>query len=397
MPHPVARPLVGVATIAAVAGIAVLVAQLFRGGFTEAVPVTVVSPRAGLMMYPDAKVQMRGIQVGKVASIESLPSGRAAIHLAIEPGQLEMIPADVEVNIASTTVFGAKFVELVPPAGSWSQSLAAGQTLEAGDVTVEINTIFQRLSSVLAKIDPAKLNETLGAISSAVNGRGDRFGRTLEDFDSVLAEVNRSQSSLEHDIAVAPEVLAAYADSGTFITETLDNAAHVSESIVAEERNLDAFLVSMIGLADIGNDVLGGNRQALTDVMHLLIPTTDLTNQYHEALTCSLQGVLPLANSAPESVPGITISTAFTLGVDRYRYPADLPKVAAKGGPRCADVGMPNLPFESRPPFVVADVGSNPWKYGNQGLLLNADGLKQFLFGPLDGPPRNSAQIGQPG
>jgi phospholipid/cholesterol/gamma-HCH transport system substrate-binding protein len=29
--------------------------------------------------------------------------------------------------------------------------------------------------------------------------------------------------------------------------------------------------------------------------------------------------------------------------------------------------------------------------------VLNADGLKQMLFGPLDGPPRNSAQIGQPG
>nr|WP_308206796.1 MCE family protein [Mycolicibacterium holsaticum] len=385
------------ATVAALVGIAVLVAHLFRGGFTEAVPVTVFSPRAGLMMYPDAKVQMRGIQVGRVDSIESLPSGRAAIHLAIEPSQLDMIPSDVEVNIASTTVFGAKFVEFVPPAGPWSQSLKAGQTLDVGDVTVEINTIFQQLSSVLSKIDPAKLNETLGAISSAVNGRGERFGRTVEDFGAFLAEVNRSQSNLERDIAVAPEVLAAYADGAGKITDILENATHLSQAIVEEERDLDAFLVSMTGLADVASDVLGDNRQALTDVMRLLVPTTDLTNRYNEALTCSLQGLLPLANSIPESVPGVTISTAFTLGVERYRYPADLPKVAATGGPRCADVGMPNLPFGSRPPFVVADVGTNPWKYGNQGLLLNADGLKQFLFGPIEGPPRNSAQIGQPG
>jgi hypothetical protein len=58
---------------------------------------------------------------------------------------------------------------------------------------------------------------------------------------------------------------------------------------------------------------------------------------------------------------------------------------------------LPKLGFGQHPPFVVADVGANPWKYGNQGLLLNADGLKQLLFGPLDGPPRNTAQIGQPG
>jgi hypothetical protein len=46
---------------------------------------------------------------------------------------------------------------------------------------------------------------------------------------------------------------------------------------------------------------------------------------------------------------------------------------------------------------LVTDTNSNPWQYGNQGILLNSDGLKQLLFGPLEGPPRNTAQIGQPG
>jgi hypothetical protein len=30
-------------------------------------------------------------------------------------------------------------------------------------------------------------------------------------------------------------------------------------------------------------------------------------------------------------------------------------------------------------------------------VLLNSDALKEALFGPIDGPPRNSAQIGMPG
>ena len=57
-------------------------------------------------------------------------------------------------------------------------------------------------------------------------------------------------------------------------------------------------------------------------------------------------------------------------------------------------MGLPNVPYEYVPPMLVADVGANPWRYGNQGILLNSDGLKQFLFGPIDGPPRNTAQIG---
>ena len=83
------------------------------------------------------------------------------------------------------------------------------------------------------------------------------------------------------------------------------------------------------------------------------------------------------------------------LGRERYRYPTNLPKVAATGGPQCTS--LPVVAFDSGPPFVVTDVGTNTAQYGNQGILLNSDGLKQALFGPLAGPPRNSAQIGQPG
>jgi hypothetical protein len=140
---------------------------------------------------------------------------------------------------------------------------------------------------------------------------------------------------------------------------------------------------------------LAENRQALTDVTHLLVPTTDLTNQYSPALTCGLAAMLPLANGPGLPWPGSVLLQSFFLGRERYRYPGNLPKVAAKGGPQCTD--LPNVGYEQRPPFVVTDIGANQAQYGNQGILLNSDGLKQALFGPLDGPPRNSAQIGMPG
>jgi phospholipid/cholesterol/gamma-HCH transport system substrate-binding protein len=108
MSHRGIRALVGLATVAVIAGIVAVAVGLFRGSFTEAVPVTVVSRRAGLVMNPDAKVKMRGVQVGKVASIESRPNGQAALHLAMDPSQLGLIPANVLVDITSTTVFGAK-------------------------------------------------------------------------------------------------------------------------------------------------------------------------------------------------------------------------------------------------------------------------------------------------
>jgi virulence factor Mce-like protein len=382
-------------TVLVLAAVWALAAAMYRTGFTDSVPVTVLSPRAGLVMDPDAKVKLHGAEVGRVEEIEPLPGGRAALHLALEQSALQAIPSNVLVEIASTTVFGAKFVELIDPAEPSSHPIQPGQVIDAQHVTVELNTVFQQLTSVLSAIDPVKLNQTLGAIAEALNGRGHQFGQMLADLNSLLAQLDPSLPALDHDLAIAPAVFTAYADAAPDLIRIADNATSISQTVIDEQRNLDALLVSVIGLADIGNDVVAGNRQPLTDVLHLLVPTTDLTSRYHEALNCALLGVLPAAKNPPSPEPGVVASVSLLFGHDRYRYPENLPKVAAKGGPQCGP--LPKIGFGQRPPFVVADIGANPWTYGNQGLVLNADGLKQLLFGPLDGPPRNTAQIGQPG
>ena len=120
-------------------------------------------------MNPDAKVQVRGVQVGKVASIEETPNGQAALHLAMDPSRLDAIPANALVDIASPTVFGAKQVQFVFPDDPSPESLRAGQVLDAQHVMVEVNTVFEQLTSVLSTIEPAKLNATLGAIASALS------------------------------------------------------------------------------------------------------------------------------------------------------------------------------------------------------------------------------------
>jgi len=388
-------PLLGLITVVSICLIFAVAVGLFQGSFTETVPVTVISQRAGLVMNTDAKVKMRGVQVGKVASIESLPNGQAAIHLAMDPSQLHFIPGNVLVDIASSTVFGAKSIQLLEPAQPSAQRLHGGQTLQGQHVMVEINTVFQQLVSVLAQIDPPKLNESLGALAQAFSGRGTKLGQALSDFDSFLAKLEPSLPAFRHDLAVLPAVANAYADAAPDLVKTAANATRISKTIVDEQHNLDALLISAIGLADIGNDVLSTNRQPLTDVMHLLVPTTDLTNEYHEVLTCSFGGLIHISHGAPLSEPSINISASLTLGAERYRYPTNLPKVAATGGPRC--VGLPKLPFNTNPTQLITDTGSDPAGYGNPQVLINSDLLKQLLYGPVAGPPRNPAQIGQQG
>ncbi|OFB45738.1 MCE-family protein [Mycolicibacterium sp. (ex Dasyatis americana)] len=389
------RQLSGLITVVVIAAIIAGAIVLFRGGVAPTAAVTVMSPRAGLVMNPEAKVKLHGAQVGKVVAIETLPDGQAALHLAMDPDDLQLIPANTGVEIASSTVFGAKFVQLVPPAEPSSASMYAGQVLDATHTTVEINTVFEQLVSVLAQIQPEKLNETLGAMAQAIDGRGDKMGQTLVDLDALLAKIAPSLPAMSHEIAVAPEVFNAYADAGPELMDTVRNATRFSDTLVEHQNDLDALLISAIGLADVGTDVVAGNSAAITEAMRLLAPTTSLANQYNAALNCALKGMEPLALGPPQPLPGVMLLDSFLLGTERYRYPGNLPKVGATGGPQCQ--GLPEVGFETRPPFIVTDIDANPAQYGNQGILLNSDALKQALYGPLDGPPRNTTQIGQPG
>jgi phospholipid/cholesterol/gamma-HCH transport system substrate-binding protein len=391
------RPLAGLALIVVIAVIVALAIGLFRGSFTPTVPVTVISERAGLVMNPEASVKMRGVDVGRVETIEARPDGMAALHLAMDPDALQLIPSNVNVDITSSTVFGAKFVQFMPPENPSPEKMQAGQVIQSQHVTVEINTVFQRLVHVLDRIDPAKLNETLGAIATAFNGRGEKIGQTLSDFNAFLATIEPSLPNLAHVIETSVPTFDAYADAAPDLIATADNATRISNTIVDQEQELDAFLVNLIGLADVGNEVIGGNREALAEVLRLLVPTTELLDRYNESLYCSVAGLAVFNESHRLPVPGVVVSASLTLGTERYRYPKDLPKVAAKGRPYCKELGLPEVPPEFRVPAIVADVGANPFEYGNQGILLNSDALKNWLFGPIDGPPRNTSQIGMPG
>ena len=186
------RPAVGLLSIFAMIVIVALALALFQGGFTSSVPVTVISQRAGLVMYPDARVKLRGVEVGRVSSIEERTDGTAAIHLAMDPKQLDSIPDNARVAVVASTAFGAKFVQLVEPPMPSQERMRAGQVIEAEHVTVEVNNVFDRLSTVLSTVEPGKLNATLGALSSAMSGRGRQMKQTIASLDSFLARLEPS-------------------------------------------------------------------------------------------------------------------------------------------------------------------------------------------------------------
>ncbi|AQA26203.1 hypothetical protein BTZ20_5151 [Rhodococcus sp. MTM3W5.2] len=350
--------------VGSLVGVATVALTMFSGGFTDSEPVTVTADRAGLVMDPDAKVKMRGVQVGRVASIGQ-EGDQAKLELAMDPASMHLIPSNAQVEIKSTTVFGAKYVNFVVPENPSSSSLSPGTTIEADSVTVEFNTLFENLSTLLQQIEPEKLNATLGAISEALNGRGDQLGQLLEETDQYLKKVNPALPQLQRDLQAASTVTNVYADVTPNLMRLLDNATATSGTIVDEQANLDLLLMNVTGLANNANGVLTENEANLTKALADLRPTTELLSEYSPVIGCLITGLNKLRPAAEQLEgglqPGFALSTNFQYGIEPYTYPKDLPKVNATGGPNC--MGLPDFDVrrDGNANFLVADTGTVPY------------------------------------
>src|ERR1700744_2597090 len=120
---------------------AVLTYLSYTAAFASIDTVTVSSPRAGLVMEKGAKVKYRGIQIGKVETIE-YSGDQARLTLGINSDALHFIPSNATVHLAGNTIFGAKAVEFLPPPTPSPTSLRPDAHVEATAVQLEVNTLF---------------------------------------------------------------------------------------------------------------------------------------------------------------------------------------------------------------------------------------------------------------
>ncbi|WP_460359229.1 MCE family protein [Mycobacterium sp. ZZG] len=376
---------------AAILTVLVLIAVVFTylsytAAFTPTDRVTVLSPRAGLGMDVDAKVKYRGIQVGKVESIE-YAGDAAKLTLAINRGDMRYIPADAPVRIAGTTIFGAKAVEFLPPEDPDGQSLRAGAEVKADSVQLEVNTLFQTLTDLLDKIDPINLNAALSALGEGLRGNGDDLGALLSGLNSYLGQLNPKLPVLQEDLRRTAVVTDIYGDAGPDLVRVLENAPAISQTIVDEQDNLNAALLAATGLANNGTATFEPAADDYIAAIQRLRAPLKVAAEYSPVFGCTLKGTANAVDRFAPIIggirPGLFVSSNFLPGSPAYTYPESLPIVNASGGPNCR--GLPEVPSKQfggswyHTPFLVTDNAYVPYQ-PNTELQFDAPSTLQFLF-----------------
>jgi phospholipid/cholesterol/gamma-HCH transport system substrate-binding protein len=353
--------------VAVIVGSVLMTAGFFTGSFSSYVPVTLTSDRSGLVMEPGGKVKLRGVEVGRVATIEG-DDEHVTLKLELDPGQVKYVPANVEAQIRATTAFGAKFVDLVYPSDPSTKPLSAGTVLRSRNVSTEVNTVFQNLVGLLHQIDPAKLNGVLSALAEGLRGQGERIGEATTDANQVLLALNPRTEAWRRDWQSLKGFSDTYSSAAQNILTVLDAASTTSTTITNNSKDLDALLVNVTGFSRSGIDLIGPHKDNLVRAINVLEPTTRLLMKYNPALTCLLVGAKILLDEDLVATAGgngksTILDAGILLGDDPYKYPDNLPIIGAKGGPG-GKPGCGSLPDASKQYPVRQLITNTGWGTG---------------------------------
>jgi len=207
----------------------------FNKQFVDSVPVTITTGTTGVNLPQNADVKLRGMIVGEVRKVQ--PDGDGVkLTLAMNPDLIKDIPADVTAQMIPKTLFGEKYVALIPPSDDKSgDALRAGDTISKAEVPIEVETLLNDLYPLLDAVDPANLSYTLTAVSTALEGRGTELGTTLVKLNSYLRETNPDVQLLIDDLKKLGTVSDGYADAMPDLGRLLRNTVVTGNTIVAKK------------------------------------------------------------------------------------------------------------------------------------------------------------------
>jgi phospholipid/cholesterol/gamma-HCH transport system substrate-binding protein len=361
-------------------GFVLLVAVLLAAsvGAYEKIPQDLVNPPTWVTLYADhtglqldrnADVKLRGVLVGEVRDVSS--DGRQArLRLAIDPDQVGHIPANVSAVMLPKTLFGEKYVSLVPPGTPSSRPIATGAVIhqDTSASGIELEKVLDDVLPLLQAVQPDKLSSTLTALATALEGRGQRIGDTVVTLDSYLAALNRQLPTIQSDVRKLADVLDVYNGSLPDLLTILRNLTVTSSTVTEQQVNLQAFLYDTTDFADTAEPFLVQHAGRIIQLGQLARPVLDVLATYAPEYPCFTAGIVRLQQNIEGAFDTGRLHITLEITRDNGKYVAgqDEPANAANTGPEC--VGLPNGVQVPGPEQQVAD--GYDYGAGNHGGVL---------------------------
>jgi phospholipid/cholesterol/gamma-HCH transport system substrate-binding protein len=325
--------------------------SIFTKKFTDYDEVTLQTSTIGLQLPERADVKIRGVIVGEVLDFKANGAGDGAdVTLGIYPSELDTIPANVTGSIVPKTLFGEKYVSLVVPDSPDSDHIEAGETIKRTVVSTEVEQVLSDLYPLLRTVQPAQINQTLNALATALDGRGDQLGDNIETLDSYLKRINPQIPELVEDLRLASKVSDNYADVMPQIAQILDDTVLTTGTLEDREVKLHALFDDVSAFSDTATDFLDENGDNLIRLSDVGEQQLRVFARYAPEYNCLVRGIVNAGKLQAEAFRGFTLHIVLeTLPHQPRPYDAgDVPRFGEDRGPGC--LHLPNPPWNQANP-----------------------------------------------
>ncbi|GAA3927052.1 MCE family protein [Actinomadura viridis] len=336
------RRLQGVVFLLVPALLVWLAIAVYQKKFTDATMVTLRTGSVGNELHRHADVKVRGVVVGEVREITADGAG-ARLTLALKPETVRRIPANVTAQMLPTTLFGQRFVALMPPPLPSPERLTEGSVITEDRTAnaVELQEVLNNTLPLLTAVQPAKLSATLTAMAQALEGRGHDLGQTLATLDGYLKRFNPDLPALNRNIHELVEFTHNYSDATPDILDALYDFTATSRTVVDQRRDLSELYSTVTAGAQDLTTFLRQNSGNMILLASHSRPSLEVLARYSPEFPCVFEMLTDFIPKMDRALgkgtgrPGLRVDVSVVPSKGRYVPGRDTPRYNAGGGPRC--------------------------------------------------------------
>jgi virulence factor Mce-like protein len=363
MPHKV----LGIAFIGVLCFMLWLTYAFYAKVFTKTIDVELKTSHIGLQLNKHADVKLRGIIVGEVRDV-STDGDEATVELSLKPDQVAEISSAVSARILPKTLFGEKYVALVPPSGSPGRHIKAGDVISRDKtaVGIEIEKVLNDALPLLQAVDPADLNATLNTLATALEGRGAEIAGTLTQLDAYLKKLNPNVPKLMAALTKLTQTAQLYGDATPDLVRALRNLTITGNTVVEKQVQLQKFFLDVQTLSGTTNTFLEENEDRVIRLGEVSRPVLDLLERYSPEYPCFLKVLTETAPILNDTFRNgqLNINLELITNQPTPYAPNELPAYKDKQGPVCvgknySHPGSKPGPYtqQNPAPYITADDG----------------------------------------
>jgi phospholipid/cholesterol/gamma-HCH transport system substrate-binding protein len=334
-------------------------------------------------------VTYNGVEIGKVAAVDYVDVdgvAKAKLTLNVNRDYLGFIPANVVADVRATTVFGNKYISFSSPKNPSPRRITSQDMIDASSVSTEFNTVFETIMSISEHVDPIKLNATLTATATAVTGLGERFGDSLTNANSIMADLDPRMPQIRADTQAVADLADVYANASPDLLDGLENAVITARTLNDQQGNIDSALMATLGFSNTAADSLERGGPYLVRAAEDLLPTTKLLDDYRAMIFCTIHNyaeVQPRLAKVLGGDNGYALKSYGTISLpgSPFIYPDNLPRVNAHGGPEGRPGCWQKVTKDLYPfPYLVMDTGYSIAPY-NHLEIASPSFVTEYLWG----------------